>query len=343
MSTWIRGQLVSFDTAVTEAAAMLVAARSPVIAGLASDVDAVRAAFSLGATIGASFDPAGAPNLYAELAVFARSGAMTTTPSELLQRADVVVAIGARAARSAILDSARSSAPIVGRATGPRKILTFDVGNTGEPLAPSLALLRALATGRLHAEHPAAEIARALTTAQFGVAVYDPEELGELAVEMLQGLVAELSETTRFFTLALPDDWQSRCALQVSTWTAACGPRLGLGRSAPEHDPWRFDAARQAGSGEIDAVLWLSAFDAPLPPWLADLPSVSLVGEPGETAGQIVFAVGVPGYTCDGVVWDKRIGTLTYAAARESSTYPKAAAVIRAVEQAVHASKGTPC
>lgn len=343
MSTWIRGQPAGFDLAVTEAAAMLTAARSPVIAGLAADVDAIRAAFSLGSCIGASIDPAGAANLYPDLAAFARAGAMTTTPSEMLRRADVVIAIGSRASTAPIVESARATEPTAGGSAGPRRVLTLEAGNAEEPLAQCVAILRASATGRLRSEHPSAGIADILGSARFGVAVYDPEELGELGIEMLQGLVAELNEESRFFSLALPDPWQSRCTLQVSTWLTACGPRVGLGRDAPEHDPWRFDAARQAEAGEIDAVLWISALDAPQPPWLGRLPSISLIADASEGDGQIVFAVGAPGRTCGGVVWDERLATLRYVEARGSTSHPGAADVIRTIERAIRASRGAPC
>lgn len=335
MSAWIRGEAVAFDAAVREAALALGAARAPVIAGLAADVDALRAAFSLGARIGASFDPLAAPSLYADLAALAGAGAVSTTPTELLQRADLVLAVGARALQSSIVAMARSSDPTIGAGAGTRRVLSLDSSTANHALAPTLGLVRALATGRYALDHALGDLASALSTARFGVAVYDPQELGDLGVEMLQGLAAELNETTRFFTLPLSDPWQGRSVLQVSAWTTGGGPRVGLGGSFPDHDPWRFDAARQAEAGEIDAVLWLAAQDAPRPAWIQDLPCVEIAGDADQSPGDVIFLVGVPGETSDGVIWDERRGNLAFASASTHTDRPHAAVVLRAIEEAI--------
>ena len=343
MSSWIRGEAVAFEAAVQEAASALGAARAPVIAGLAADVDALRAAFALAARLGASLDPAGAPSLYADLAALAGAGAVATTSTELLQRADLVLAVGSVAMRSSVVATARSQDPKIGRGAGARRVLTLDGSNTEHALAPTLALVRAIAAGRYAPDHPVGELASALPTARFGVAVYDPQELGELGVEMLHGLVADLNETTRFFTLPLADPWQGQAALQVSAWTAGSGPRVGFGKSFPQHDPWRFDAARQARDGEVDAVLWLAAHDAPRPAWIDDLSCVEIVGNADQPASEVVFQVGVPGETSDGVVWDMRRGTLAFASASLPADRPQAAVVLRAIEQAVISRRANGC
>jgi formylmethanofuran dehydrogenase subunit B len=335
MSAWIRGRAVAFEAAVEEAAETLGSARSPVIAGLAADVDAIRAAFALGARIGASFDPVGGSRLYAQLAALAERGALETTPSEMLARADLVLAVGPTAAQSPIVALAQSTKAKVGRGAGRRSVRVLDAGGSNEPLAVTLGLVRALATGRLARNERLSALAAELPAALYGVAVYDPLEAGELGVEMLQGLAAELSERTRFFTLPLSDPWQGGSAVQVSAWTAGGGPRVGFARGFPEHDPWRFDAARQAAAGEIDAVLWLSPLPAPRPPWTAAQPSVAILGDVGASAADVVFAVGVPGRTCDGVLWDERRATLAFRSAPSSDGRPNAASVVRAIEQTV--------
>jgi formylmethanofuran dehydrogenase subunit B len=346
MSAWIRGHAAQIEDAVEAAAASLAAARSPVIAGLSADVDALRAAFRLGTTIGASFDPVSADSLYGELAALAGAGAMTTTPGEAAGRADLVLAVGSRAARSPLVDRLRATEPTIGGAAGRRSVLilveqqgaapdnlTFPVESGG--LAPALGLLRALASGRLRRDHKLADLAGILREARFGVAVYDPAELGELAVEMLQGLVVDLNETTRFFTVPLADPWQGRSLLQIGAWTAGVGPRVGFGRSYPEHDPWRFDAHRQAEAGEIDAVLWLASVEAPQPPWTQTVPSVALLGQCRGDEGDVVIAVGIPGETIDGVLWDERRASLVHRRATRPDERPSATAVLGAIDRAV--------
>jgi formylmethanofuran dehydrogenase subunit B len=343
MSAWIRGKAAPFEAAVQEAASLLGSARAPLIAGLAAEVEALRAVFSLGATIGAALDPVAAPSLYADLAALAGAGAVSTTPTELLQRADLVVAVGARAESSSIVQVARSTEPTVGSASGPRRVMTLDGSNAPQGLAIHVALLRALATGRQNVEHPARDMASALRAARFGVAVYDPLELGELGVEMLHGLAAELNETTRFFTLSLADPWQGRTVLQVGAWMTGGGPRVGFGRGFPEHDPWRFDAERMVQAGEVDAVLWLASCDAPRPHWLDGPLCVSISDGADESCGAVSFAVARPGKTGSGVIWDERRGTLAFAEARTAAAVPAAAAIVRAIERAVAPEREARC
>jgi formylmethanofuran dehydrogenase subunit B len=335
MSAWIRGQAAAFDAAVEQAAQTLAAARSPLIAGLAADVDALRAAFSLGASIGASFDPADSERLYADLSAWAASGGMATTQSELLARADLVVAVGRNAAQSSIVAMARSGKPTMGRAAGrPRSVLAIDDDDGNEPLAVRLGFVRALATGRIEREDRLSGLAADLAKALYGVAVYDPCDLGELGVEMLQGLAVDLNGTTRFFTLPIGDASEGRAALQVSLWTTGGGPRVGLGRGFPEHDPWRFDGARQVAAGETDAILWLSPLPTQPPAW-ANRTSVAIVGGDDGSAGEIVFSVAVPGESCDGVLFDERRGTLALRCGAGGDPRPRAAQVLSAIESVV--------
>ena len=335
MSAWVRGQAAAFDVAVEEAAQALASARSPLIAGLAADVDALRAAFALGARIGASFDPLDSPRLYADLSAWAASGGMATTPSELLARADLVLAVGRGAAQSSIVAMARSGKPTMGRgADRPRDVPAL-AGDGNEPLAVTLGLLRALASGRIERQDRLSGLAADLAKALYGVAVYDPLDLGELGVEMLQGLAADLNEKTRFFTLPVGDSAQGRSALQVSLWTTGGGPRVGLGRGFPDHDPWRFDGARQVAAGEADAILWLAPLPAQRPAWAMERTRVAIVGDGGASSAEVTFCVAVPGESCAGVVFDERRGTLALRRGGDGDGRPRAADVLTAIERAV--------
>jgi formylmethanofuran dehydrogenase subunit B len=348
-AAWIEGRPAEADEAIGSAAERFRAARAPLLAGLVADLDAIRAAYDLAARIGAALDPAASESLYPDLSVLAGAGAMTTTASEALARADLVLAVG-RAADAPVVAELMRTAPTRGRAAGAvRRSVTVGDGPGGDAsrVPPLLGELRAVAAGRLSAPEPKlADAAEALKSARFGVAVYDPGEIGELAVEMLQGLVKDLNETTRFSSLAVPDPWQGRTALAVGLWTAGAGPRVGFGRGGlarqAEHDPWRFDAARLLAGGEADAVLWLAALPCPLPPWHEPARTVALMGEPDGEAAAVVIRVAVPGETTPGTLWDGRRGTLAH---REPSRpdgpsrAPTSAAVLAALAQAAEPAR----
>ncbi|MGT2477788.1 hypothetical protein ACU4GR_00410 [Methylobacterium oryzae CBMB20] len=83
----------------------------------------------------------------------------------------------------------------------------------------------------------------------------------------------------------------------------------------PEHDPWRFDAARQVAAGEADAVLWLGAVPVSRPDWLVDR-AVRARSSPTARRGaaEVVIAVGQPGRDHGGVLWNEQRAALTYLA-----------------------------
>ncbi|WP_407050147.1 hypothetical protein [Methyloraptor flagellatus] len=101
MSAFIDTRPSDIAAAIDRAAQLLAAARLPLVAGLGTDVDGVRAALRLAATAGAAIDHAAASHLDVDLRVLADAGAMTTTPAEARHRADLVVLVGAHAVAAA--------------------------------------------------------------------------------------------------------------------------------------------------------------------------------------------------------------------------------------------------
>ena len=85
---WVNGKAAPLREAVAAAAALLRASRSPVLAGMGTDMVGTRAAILLAEATGAAFDHMHAGHLLADLEVLRSSGAMLTTPNELRLRAD---------------------------------------------------------------------------------------------------------------------------------------------------------------------------------------------------------------------------------------------------------------
>jgi len=359
MAAWVKGGATDGDTAVEAAATLLAAARTPIVAGLCAELSAVRAAYHLADAIGASVDPVAGQSLYADLGPLSRTGAMLTTPAETTGRADAILIVGNAPWDREIVQEIAGSAPTRGRAAeaertllslgGPRNGAIRHVAYPAEAggLAVSVAHLRAYLKGRLAGETAYGDLAKRLSTAQYGVVLYDAAELGELGVEMLQGMVKDLNEVTRFFTLPVSDPYQGRALLQLAAWTTGQAPRVGFGRHVPEHDPWRFDSARQIAAGEADAALWLASLPAPRPDWLGTLPTIAIVGEgsPEATgdAAEIVIAVGVPGESAGGALWNDRRATVTYAPPSGPPAELTAAGVLAAIQDRLTEKKAASC
>jgi formylmethanofuran dehydrogenase subunit B len=353
MRAWIGARPVDQHEAVTAIAHTLNKARAPIVGGLAGDVDAIRAAYRLALRIGASLDADGSDSLYADLSVLASRGAMMTTWAEARARSDLVLAVGARAARAPLLAEILERSP--SRAgVSRRRVVSIgapvgvgdehNIAVETDRLPAMLGLLRAVIADRLPLAGEAAILAEAvgqIRQAAFGVAVYDPGELGELAIDMLQGLVKDLNEKTRFSSLALGVAAASRAALAVGTWTTGDPPRTGFGRFYPEHDPWRFDASRLIASGEADATLWIAASKAALPE--RRVATAALLGSADGGEADIVVEVSVPGSGSPGSIFDERRGTFAHAEAGEPDARPSAAAILDAVRSAIDHEGSRPC
>lgn len=348
MPAWVNGAATDIDAAIAAAADLLGAARTPIITGLNAEVSAIRAAFDLAGRVGASLDTDAAAGTYAELGALARVGAMTSTPAEVVGRADAVLVIGSAPSKSELLGRIEGGAPTRGRAAGAsRAVLALDGANEGG-LLPALARLRAHIRGHLADESPTAALATTLASAQYVAVLYDPAEIGEMGVETVQGLVVDLNDRTRAFSLAVSATRnQDRAVVPVSAWTTGQAPRVGLGRKVPEHDPWRFDAARQVAAGEADAALWIASVPSPRPDWLGKVPSVALVGEASPDAAEVVIAVGVPGRDVGGVLWNETRGALTYWPAQNGGSAPadrpSAASVLGMLTNRLAARSGSAC
>ena len=353
MTAWIDGRAVTRDEAVAAAATLLAGAHCPVFAGLCAEAASVQAAFDLARAIGASLDPAAGPSLYADLGALASGGAMTTTPAETRGRADMVLALGAAPWATDLLGEVTAEGPVRGRASGkPRTLLAlgapgdgavqhiaYPAGEAG--LAAAIGLLRGLVAGRVAGPHPLADLATRLRDALYGVILYDPAEIGALGAEMLNGLVKDLNETTRCFALPLGDPHQGRAVAQIAAWSTGQGPRVGFGRGTPEHDPWRFDAARQAEAGEADAALWLAALPANLPAWTRTVPTVALLGAPKGDEAKVVIGVGVPGEAFGAALWHPRRAAIAWHEGDAPAAGTVSAAAILAELQARLSSTST--
>jgi formylmethanofuran dehydrogenase subunit B len=379
---WIDGTPAELAAAAAAAARVLDASRQPLIAGLGADVAGARAATALAQRIGAAIDHMNAGALLRDLDVMRESGVMLTTPGEARVRADTLLLVGpglteAWSELPRHLLGARSIEPgaVADRRKFwlcPRASWLHDDDGSGSihdvsvidreagDLPALLAALRARVNGRpadlswfyphglarLSPSFPQVldGLADALKAARFGVAVWSAAELDALTIEMLCGLVGDLNATTRFSGLPLPPANNALGVLQVCGWMMGFPPRTGLGRSRPDHDPWRYRAARLVDSGEADCVLWISAYRAKAPEWSGSPPTITLAPADARFPKRphVHIAVGAPGRDHDGVEHHAVLGTLTAVAATHRSEALSVADAIAAI--AAHlADRPSPC
>ena len=366
---WIDGRPVPLHAATAEAATLLAASRVPVVAGMGADIAGARAAIALAERIGAAVDHMNSDVVLRDVEVMRTGGMMLTTPNEARLRADLLLLIGAGLVdawpelpdrlllRPPVAQTdAKATRRIIWlcpdgdptKLSGPAKVQV--VGRSRRDLPVLLAALRARIAGRpvgktaLSAKALDA-LAADLRAARFGVAVWSAAELDTLPIEMLSGLVADLNATTRFSGLALAAPDNALGVLQACGWMTGFPMRTSFGRGFPEHDAWRFDAARLVESGEADCVLWISAYRAVAPAWERQVPLIALTGQGARfrQPPRVQIDVGRPGADHDAVEHDPATGTLVPVAAKSPSEAISVAALLAQIAAALPSAGAWPC
>lgn len=337
---------------------LLRSSRCPVFS-LDTDIHGVRAAIALAERIGAACDHPDGATLAAETALFTDRGAMIVSPGEARRRADLLVLVGTMPeAYHGFLADLTNSVPDLAE-KGERSIFRVGKGRSkslpwgGEAtqlsianagVAATLAALRAQCAGR-QVSTPVSNFGRfaeALAVAHFPVFIFSGHSADALALEMLQGLVADLNRRRRASTLHLPASENGWGGALASTWMTGFPLRTGFARGFPEFDPWRFDAERMIAAGEADLHLWVSAHAGGRPARKNGTRTIALARTARAMPGAAVtIAIGEVGVDHPGVVYSARTGGLLSLREREESDLPSSSAVVRAIADLVSAE--LPC
>lgn len=338
---WIGNREVTVEQAAQRAAELLVQSRCPVFS-LDGDVHAWRAAIGLAECVGAAYDQLDGASLAREVALFTDKGLISVAPGEVRRRADCIVTVGEiPAAHRGWLRELAGSAPDL---SGSRKRRFFRVGDSSRVgkeisceggVAQTLAALRAQLAGRSTGVPIKSVDAfrKALEKADYTVFLYSGMAMDELAIEMLQGIVADLNKQQRAAMLLLPDSDDAWGGALASTWMTGFAPRTGFGRGMPEYDPWRFDVARMIADGEADLHLVMAQRSVVA---ARKLPTVVI----GSTSAPVpnaavTFAVGAAGMDQGTVRYSSRTGTIVAMPASKPSERVSAALVVRMIAKAL--------
>ena len=328
----IRGERVALKAAVAHASSLLREARLPVIGGLATDVAGMRAALRLADRLGAVVDPMNAENALRNIRVLQDQGWVSTTLSEVRNRADLIVILGGdiqrdfpRFAERCLAPDATLFSPALSRQlvmldgiapmTGSIPVTRVDCDLSR--LAEIAGALRCLIEGKpLQATEIAGikidtlrMLAERMRQARYGVFVWSAADLdfphAELAIEAVCGLVKALNTSTRFAVLPLGGANGAITATQVTTWQTGFPLRVSFSNGVPEYDPYHFSAARLLADDEADVLLWIAAFDGRQHPPHSGIPAIVLgrAGMTFEHPPEVFIPVGVPGLDHSGHVY----------------------------------------
>lgn len=338
----IAGQPALLADAVARAAAILQRAQAPLIGGLGTDVAGMRATLALAERLGATLDHMNGAALQRNAKVLRDSGWITTTLSEVRNRADLVLFLGGDvsgrfprfyerliAPRDPLFAQTPTvpdmvflggSAPSDSLAGGrPRLVMPCSPESLGEVINA----LRALVRGQTMQTQSVAdiaveslrELAMRLKTARYSVIVWAAGQLdfehADLVIDAVAALIKELNQTTRSAGLPLGGRDGDLTVNQVATWQTGYPLPLSFARGFPDFDPHRYAGSRVLARRAADALLWISAFDAAHKPPAAGVPTVVLAraGTAFDAAPDVYIPVATPGvdhagniFRCDGVV-----------------------------------------
>ena len=311
----VNGVPASLDDAVAAAADLIARWRQPLFGGLGTDVAGARALTSLALHRGAILDHAHGETMTQSLRALQDRGGFTCTLSEVRNRADLIVCVGAdlRALapdffqRCGIGETVPGAPPLrrilfLQTAVGLEDTLQSLPGVQAQTLAlhnddlhHTLAELNAACYGRAlaraSADWPVLQaLAAQLREARYAVLVYAPSQLpgdhAALLIEAIGRLVRTLNRTTRAATLAVGDADGSATVNQTVTWLTGFPLRTALYARGFEHDPHRFGSRRLLQEGAADGLLWVSSFSPELlPPTSPDKATPMVVlGHPAMAA-----------------------------------------------------------
>jgi formylmethanofuran dehydrogenase subunit B len=318
----VDGRAASSQEAIAAAAHMLRSSHQPLFGGLGTDVAGARALYRLACATGAICDAAQGGALAQSLRALQDRGGFTTTLTEVHARADVIVFVGGLGLDQAPLLFDRLG---FGNAVVPqRHVVAIGISAQEQEqlaalrqreglrvealplhgdLLETVSLLCAAVSERVGNLPPQlAALAARLRAAHYSVFIGAPGNFaahGALLIEAVNHTVGQLNASTRAAALWLGGGNGAATVNQVFTWLSGLPLRSRAGPRGLEHEPLCFDAARLLADNAVDALLWVSSFDAASAPPPTTLPLIVL-GHPNLAAscarvGSVFIPVSTPG------------------------------------------------
>jgi formylmethanofuran dehydrogenase subunit B len=367
----VGGKPVDLAHAVAKAAEILSQSRHPLIGGLGTEVQGMRAVMSLADKSGAVIDHMNSNGFMRNIQVVQNSGWQITTLTEVRNRVDLLVVLGTdivsvfprffernvwnsesmfgqdTSTREVVYLGGRNIETSAGTAPDGRKpdVLPCDL----DRLPDVTAALRALVSGKkLHATEVGGiatseleTLAERLKAAKYSVIAWAAGTLNfphaELAVQNVTEMIKTINKTTRSSGLPLGGVEGEMNANQVSAWISGYPVRTSYGRGYPEYDPHHFGTDALLASGEADALLWVSTFNPERTPPTTGVPTV-VFGHAQmklDKEPDVFIPVGMPGADHNGIMFrTDNVVSLPLQQLR-ASALPTLSDVLTAIEQAL--------
>jgi formylmethanofuran dehydrogenase subunit B len=314
----VDGRPVSFDAAITRAAALLANSRWPLIYGLSrSSTEGQRAAVRLAELIGATIDTTASRGHAPSVMAVQQVGESTCSLGEVKNRCDLVIFWGCDPVETHPRHLERYAADCTGLFTPggrrDRTLVVVDVAATATSQASDLFIpvnsgqdfellwaLRSLLLGRPF-DAPSVggtpravihELYQRMIGCRSGIVFFGfglaRRPAAHLAIEALLRLVSELNARTRFYVRRLRGSGDVTGADNVLAWQTGYPFSVNLARGYPRYNPGEFSANDLLERGEPDVCLFVGSlgarrFTPPARTHLERIPTIVLDPPTGTT------------------------------------------------------------
>jgi formylmethanofuran dehydrogenase subunit B len=355
----VAGKQTDLESAINAAASILRNCKQPLFAGLGTEVQGMRAIIKLAEKTNATLDHMHSEATVSNTRTMQNSGWLTTTLSEVKNRADVILAIGTDITSSHPRffeklvhnhDSLfnKPSPEVIYLGAAPKTATGSAIACDTAKLPELINALNALLNGKnLHTETVAGiplktltDLLEKLKNAKYTVIVWSASALkiqhAELTIQSIIQLINKLNETSRAAGLPLNSGDGDTSVNNTSTWLRGYPTRTRFNNTVPEYDTYHYSTQKQLAN--CDALLWISTFN----PYAAPdckTPTI-VIGHPDTSFTQmpdVFIPVGIPGFDHAGQMFrmDSSI-TLPLKKLRNSSL-PSLSAVITMIEAKLNA------
>lgn len=304
----IKGKTVTLADATSEISRILKKSHTPLIAGLGSDANGMREVMQLADKTGAVLDHMHGNALTRNTLVLQDLGWITTTLSEIRNRADMIIFAGTDASNyPRFFERAVWNNSSLFKVKDENKEIVY-IGNdlnTKAGINPSgkrptnlnckteqigeiISSLHAIVTGATLDVKEVAGIkinklqtlAEKMRAAKYGVIVWAPAELdiphAELTIQNFCEIVKYLTRITRFAGFSLSGNDGATTANSICAWQSGYPLRVNFNKGYPEYDAHRYSTRNVLKNKDVDTLLWISSFNSNSKAPRASIPTIVL-------------------------------------------------------------------
>lgn len=367
----VGGKDIDLKSAIIKAREILSLSKHPLIAGLGTDVQGMRAVMNLAEKSGATIDHMNSKSSMRNLLVMQNSGWQVTTLTEVRNRVDLLLVVGTDIVSYFPRFFERNiwnEASMFGQDTSTREVVYLggnnidtSAGTSPKGIKPTvipcdnaqlpevLAVLRTLVAGKTLVATTVAGIAVAdltkladrLKAAKYSVVAWTGSALdfphSELTIQNITGLVEKLNQTTRSSGLPMGGNEGDVGAYNTSSWISGYPFRSSYRREFPDYEPYLYSTERMLAEQEADALFWINSY-APERLAPAHQAASVVIGHPDmklDHEPDVFIPVATPGIDCKGTQFRSDSSVSLPLQQLRASTLPTLGEVLSAIEAAL--------